>query len=163
VRWEYLRDRTRSGRAGERGEAMAVVVERLRLKSRGNAQVHDITAQVEHALDSSGLGEGVVTVFVPGSTAGVTTIEYEPGLVADLQRSFESLAPQNIPYAHDARWGDGNGHSHVRAALMGPSLSVPFSEGRMILGTWQQIVVVDFDNRARRREVVVQIMGEDRS
>jgi secondary thiamine-phosphate synthase enzyme len=141
---------------------VSVVVERLKLKTRGHGDVLDITPKVARLLDSSGLGEGVVTVFAPGATAGVTTIEYEPGLIQDLQRAFEGVAPQDIPYAHNERWGDGNGHSHVRASMLGPSLSVPFSKGTMILGTWQQIVVVDFDNRPRRREIVVQIMGEAR-
>ncbi len=137
-----------------------VVVETLEKKSRGDGHVLDVTEDVDGILKSSGLERGLVTVFVPGATAGVTTIEYEPGLVADLGRAFENLAPSNLPYAHNERWGDGNGHSHVRAGLLGPSLSVPFSEGRMFLGTWQQIVVVDFDNHPRRRRIVVQIMGE---
>lgn len=139
---------------------MTVVTERIKLKSRGNAEVLDVTPEVSGILESSGMEEGLLTVFVPGSTAAVTTIEFESGLVSDLQRAFDGVAPENIPYAHNARWGDGNGHSHVRAALLGPSLSIPFSRGRLILGTWQQIVLVDFDNRARRREVVVQVMGE---
>lgn len=137
-----------------------MVTERIKLKSRGNAEVLDVTPEVSGILESSGMEEGLLTVFVPGSTAAVTTIEFESGLVSDLQRAFDGVAPENIPYAHNARWGDGNGHSHVRAALLGPSLSIPFSRGRLILGTWQQIVLVDFDNRARRREVVVQVMGE---
>lgn len=139
---------------------MAVLSERIKLKSRGNADIHDITPEVEGIVGSSNLGDGVVTVFCPGSTGAVTTIEYESGLVADLERAFDEIAPQGIPYAHDARWGDGNGHSHVRAALLGPSLSVPFCGGRMILGTWQQIIFVDFDNRPRSREIVVQVIGE---
>jgi secondary thiamine-phosphate synthase enzyme len=103
---------------------------------------------------------GLVTVFVPGSTAGITTIEYEPGVVEDLKKAIERLAPQNIHYDHDARWGDGNGFAHVRASLLGPSLTVPFQEGNLLVGTWQQIVLVDFDNRPRNREIIVQVTGE---
>jgi len=139
---------------------LTVVFETIERKTRGNAHILDVTGDVAEVLESSDLERGLVTVFVPGATAGVTTIEFESGLVADLERAFEHLAPANIPYAHNERWGDGNGHSHVRAALLGPSLSVPFSEGRMILGTWQQIVVVDFDNHPRRRRIVVQVIGE---
>jgi len=138
---------------------LTVVFETIERKTRGNAHILDVTGDVAEVLESSDLERGLVTVFVPGATAGVTTIEFESGLV-DLERAFEHLAPANIPYAHNERWGDGNGHSHVRAALLGPSLSVPFSEGRMILGTWQQIVVVDFDNHPRRRRIVVQVIGE---
>ena len=139
---------------------MTVVFETIERKTRGNAHILDVTEDVAAVLESSGLKRGLVTVFVPGATAGVTTIEFESGLVADLERAFEHLAPSGIPYAHNERWGDGNGHSHVRAALLGPSLSVPFQGGRMILGTWQQIVVVDFDNHPRRRRIVVQVIGE---
>jgi secondary thiamine-phosphate synthase enzyme len=109
----------------------------------------------------SGLQRGVVTVFVVGSTAAVTTVEYEPGLVEDdLAAAFERLAPKDIDYAHNERWGDGNGYAHVRASLIGPSLAVPFVEGKLVCGTWQQIVLVDFDNRPRSRRVVVQMVGE---
>jgi len=103
---------------------------------------------------------GTVTAFITGSTAGVTTVEYEPGLIDDLDKLFERIAPKKIPYGHDARWGDGNGHAHVRASLLGSSLVVPFNSKRMMLGTWQQIIVIDFDNRPRNRTVVLQIMGE---
>jgi secondary thiamine-phosphate synthase enzyme len=142
---------------------MTVITEQLTRKTRGNSHILDITPEVAEVVRSSGLEDGLVTVFVPGATGGVTTIEYESGLVSDLERAFEGMAPENIPYAHNERWGDGNGHSHVRAAVLGPSLSVPFAEGQMILGTWQQIVVVDFDNRPRRRQIVVQVMGEGRA
>ena len=139
---------------------MAVSTQRLHLKTKGHSQIIDITGQVAEALERSGLAHGLLNVFVPGSTGGVTTIEYEPGLLRDLPEAFEKLAPAGQPYHHDATWGDGNGYAHVRSALVGVSLTVPFSDGRMILGTWQQIVLVDFDNRPRSREVVVQILGE---
>jgi secondary thiamine-phosphate synthase enzyme len=115
---------------------------------------------MSNAVRRSGLQAGIVTIFVVGSTAGVTTIEFEPGAVADFNRLFESLAPRGAEYAHHLRWGDDNGSSHVRAALLGPSTTVPFTDGRPVLGTWQQIVLVEFDTRARRREVVVQMVGE---
>jgi secondary thiamine-phosphate synthase enzyme len=131
----------------------------ISLRTQGGSDVADITGRVESAVRSSGVRDGLVTVFVPGSTAGVTTIEFEPGAVADLKRAIERLAPAGIHYDHDQRWGDGNGFSHVRAALLGPSLSIPVSQGRMELGTWQQIVLIDFDNRPRTREVVIQTLG----
>ena len=132
----------------------------LQLKTRGFNDTHDLTDKVQDFLENSNIADGVVTVFVPGSTAGITTIEYEPGVVEDLSRAIEKLAPQDGNYKHNLRWGDGNGFSHVRAALMGPSLSVPFTNKQLCLGTWQQIILIDFDNRARTREVVVQVMGE---
>jgi secondary thiamine-phosphate synthase enzyme len=131
----------------------------ITLSTKGLGDTHDITAQVAGFIEESGLETGMATVFVPGSTAGVTTIEYEPGAVADLNAAFERLAPQGIRYAHDDRWGDGNGFSHVRAALLGPSLTVPFVTGKLLLGTWQQIILVDFDNRPRQRRVVIQVVG----
>jgi len=132
----------------------------LQFSSKGNCDIIDITQQVGQAIYDSGVDSGTVTVFITGSTAGVTTVEYEPGLIDDLDKLFERIAPKNISYGHDARWGDGNGHSHVRASLLGSSLVVPFSSKRMMLGTWQQIIVVDFDNRPRNRTVMLQIMGE---
>ncbi len=141
---------------------MAVVTERFGVHTRGDADVVDITPHVQQAVDRSGLVHGVATVFIPGSTAGISTIEFEPGLRQDLPAAFERIAPRNIPYAHDATWHDGNGHAHVRSSLVGTSLSVPFENGKLILGTWQQVVLLDFDNRPRQREVVVQIMGEGR-
>ena len=120
----------------------------------------DITTQVERAVSKSGISSGIVVVFTPGSTAGLTTIEYEPGAVADLKSAIDRLAPEGAAYAHDARWGDGNGFSHVRAALLGPSLALPLREGALVIGTWQQIVLVDFDNRPRSRRVEVQIIGD---
>ena len=137
-----------------------VVTHNLQLHTRGNGEVHDITAQVAGAVQASDLKDGIVTVFVRGSTGGLSTVEYEPGLVADLGDYFDRAVPQGIPYAHDRRWHDGNGHSHVRATLLGPSLTVPFVEGRLTLGTWQQIIFVDFDVRSRSRTLIVQIVGE---
>lgn len=139
---------------------MAVLTNSIRLRTRGETDVIDITAEVEGCVVESGMSAGIVTVFVPGSTAGVTTIEYEEGAVRDLKEAFGRIAPEGIHYHHDARWGDGNGYSHVRAALQGASLTVPFSSSRLILGTWQQIIVIDFDNRPRSREIIVQIIGE---
>jgi len=139
---------------------MVVITTSLSLSTRGNADVHDITDQVAGAVADSGLNGGVVTVFCPSSTSALTTIEYESGCVSDLRRLFDEIVPPNRPYAHEAAWGDGNGHSHMRAALLGPSLSVPFVGGRLTLGTWQQVIYVDFDVRPRRRELVLQIVGE---
>lgn len=127
--------------------------------TRGNGHTIDITPDLQSAIRESGVQEGMAVLFVVGSTAGLTTMEFEPGLVSDLQRAFESIAPANAPYAHEARWGDDNGHAHVRASLLGPSLSVPIVQGRATLGTWQQVVLVDFDTRPRQRQVVVQILG----
>jgi secondary thiamine-phosphate synthase enzyme len=139
---------------------MKIQASTLNVPTKGMGDVIDLTVQVSTLLQRSGLTNGTATVFVPGSTAGVTTIEFESGVVGDLKQAFERLVPQNIHYAHDARWGDGNGFSHVRASLLGPSLTVPFSAGRLLLGTWQQIILVDFDNRSRDRDVIVQIQGE---
>ena len=122
--------------------------------------MHDLTAAVAEALSESGITDGIVTVFAPGATAGITTIEFEPGLRRDFPEAMERFAPRNIPYLHDETWHDGNGHSHVRASTIGPSLTVPAAAGGLVLGTWQQIVLVDFDNRARDRRVVVTILGE---
>lgn len=139
---------------------MLVKTKELALETRGFNDTHDITAQVADVVGASGLNDGVAVVFVPGSTAGITTIEFEPGVVADLSEAISRLAPEEIPYAHNIAWGDGNGFSHVRAALVGASITVPFSGRKLLLGTWQQIVLVDFDNRARRRRVIVQMMGQ---
>jgi len=133
---------------------------RIKLQTRGNCDIVDITEHVSKVVKESGLNVGTVTVFVSGSTAGVTTVEYEPGLISDLQALFERLMPQGMGYQHDRRWGDGNGHAHVRASLLGACLVVPFTDKRPMLGTWQQVVVIDFDNRPRSREVIVQIVGE---
>ena len=137
-----------------------IVTEYVEFQTRGNADMIDITPEVKEAVQRSGLDAGIVVVFAPGATGAVTTIEYEPGLVEDMEWALERLAPQDRDYAHNLRWGDGNGHSHVRASMMGPSLTVPFTEKRLILGTWQQIVFLDLDNRPRSRKIAVQIMGE---
>ncbi len=137
-----------------------VVTRRIGLKTQGNGHIVDITRQVAQEVASSGLKDGTVTVFVTGSTGGITTVEYESGLLSDLQKLFDRIAPSDIHYQHDLRWGDGNGHSHVRASLLGPSLTIPFVDQRLTLGTWQQIVFIDFDNRPRSRELVLQVMGE---
>lgn len=132
----------------------------IHLNTSGNADIHDITEEAQDLLRQSGLQNGIVTIFCPSSTSAITTIEHENGCFSDLRRLFDQIINPNQPYAHNNRWGDGNGHSHVRAALLGPSLTVPFVNGRLTLGTWQQIIFIDFDVRARRREIVIQIMGE---
>ena len=139
---------------------MTVATQTIALSTHGNGEVTDITAQVAEAVAASGIADGIVTVFVPGATGALTTVEYEPGLVADLGELFERLAPEDARYHHDEAWHDGNGHAHVRASLLGPSLTVPVRGGKLTLGTWQQIIFVDFDNRPRRRELVAQCMGE---
>lgn len=139
---------------------MSVITQGLRVETNGDTDLIDITGEVARGVIDSGLTVGTVTVFIPGSTAGVTTIEYESGAIRDFRDAIERIAPKDIAYHHDARWGDGNGYSHVRAALQGASLTVPFADSRLLLGTWQQIIVVDFDNRPRSREIILQIMGE---
>jgi secondary thiamine-phosphate synthase enzyme len=139
---------------------MAVKTISVHLSTRGNTDIHNVTEQVERAVSESGLKNGSVTVFTPSSTSALTTIEYESGALNDLRRLFEEIIPSNREYAHNARWGDGNGHSHVRAALLGASLTVPFVNGRLTLGAWQQIIFIDFDNRSRQRELILQVMGE---
>ena len=134
--------------------------ETISLSTRGFSDIIDITGKVLSVLKRSTIGNGLVTVFCPGSTGALTTIEYESGVLTDLKQALEKMAPSNIPYEHDRRWGDGNGFSHVRAALMKPSLTVPLIEGRLTLGTWQQIVFIDFDNRSRQRDVIVQVIGD---
>ena len=133
---------------------------KITLNTRGNADTHDLTEAVAEAVRDSGLALGIVTLFCPSSTSALTTIEYEPGALADLRRAFDEIAPANREYRHNERWHDGNGHSHLRAALLGPSLTIPFVDGRLTLGTWQQILFVDFDIKPRRRELVVQMIGE---
>ena len=137
-----------------------VVTDRISLQSKGHCDIIDITPQVEQQVAETDINSGTATLFVAGSTAGVTTIEFESGLLSDFQKMWERTIPKNIPYDHDRRWGDGNGYSHVRASLLGASLVIPFNDKRPTLGTWQQIVVVDFDNRPRSRQVILQIMGE---
>jgi len=137
-----------------------VATHRRDIATRGQDDAHDITEIVAAAVTQSGVTRGLATVFVVGSTAGVTTIEFEPGAVSDLNRLFEEIAPRHQDYRHHLRWGDDNGSSHVRAALLGPSLTVPFADGMLILGTWQQIMLIEFDTRPRKREIVVQVIGE---
>lgn len=137
-----------------------VSTEEISISTQGECDITDITPQVTDAVAKSGVASGIVTVFIAGSTAGVTTIEYEPGLVSDLKAMWQRLVPKGIAYGHDQHWGDGNGYSHVRAALLGASLVVPVSNGKLSLGTWQQIVVIDFDNRPRTRRVVLQVVGD---
>jgi secondary thiamine-phosphate synthase enzyme len=137
-----------------------VLSDTISLSTKGFCDIQDITSPVAATVGKAKITDGTATVFCPGSTGAVTTIEYESGVLEDLKKAIERMAPSNIPYAHDQRWGDGNGFSHVRAALLGPSLTVPVTEGKLALGTWQQVVFIDFDNRSRRRKIVVQVMGE---
>lgn len=130
----------------------------ISLSTKGFDDTQDITDAVAKIQEGSGVQNGLVTVFCQGSTGTITTIEFEPGVIQDLQEALDKIAPSGIPYHHDKAWGDGNGFSHVRAALMKPSLTIPVVEGKMFLGTWQQIVFIDFDNRPRKRKVVVQVM-----
>ena len=137
-----------------------VATHRHDLPTKGQGDAHDITDMVAAALAECGARAGILTIFVVGSTAAVTTIEFEPGAVADVNRLLESIAPRGDDYRHHLRWGDDNGSSHVRAALLGPSLTVPFAAGKLALGTWQQIMLLEFDTRPRRRELVIQVVGE---
>ncbi len=137
-----------------------VITQSVKLSTRGNGEIVDITGQVARKVAESELDDGTVTIFSPSATSSLTTIEYESGLVHDLQNLFDRLVPQDIDYRHNLRWGDGNGHSHVRAALFGASLTVPFVNKRLTLGTWQQIVFLDFDVRPHNRELVLQMIGE---
>lgn len=140
--------------------AMTVVSGSFELETRGHADCVDITTELRGAVESTGLRHGIAHLFVVGSTAAITTIELEPGCVADLQAMFERIAPEGATYRHHERWGDHNGHSHMRASLLGPHLAVPFVDASPTLGTWQQVILVDFDDRPRRRTVVVQTIGE---
>ena len=138
---------------------MEIETHSIPVKTKGNCDIIDLTSQVQQIVNNAGFLEGSVLIFAGGSTAGITTIEYEPGLLKDYPAFFNKIIPENITYQHDNTWHDGNGHSHVRAALQGASLTVPFNNGNLLLGTWQQIILVDFDNRPRRREIVVQVTG----
>jgi secondary thiamine-phosphate synthase enzyme len=142
------------------GKDMTVLTKEINLQSKGNCDIIDITSQVAKNVEESEVDNGVVTLFISGSTAGVTTIEYEPRLLSDFKGMWDRVIPRNIPYEHDKTWGDGNGHSHVRASTLGASLTIPFVNKRLTLGTWQQIVFVDFDNRPRSRKIAIQILGE---
>ena len=139
---------------------MSVQTYTIRISTQGNADIQDITRQVTNILGESDLEKGVITIFTSSSTSALTTIEFESGCLQDLRRLFDEIIDPQRHYAHNARWGDGNGHSHVRAALLGPSITIPFVDRRLTLGTWQQVIFVDFDNRQRQRELVVQIIGE---
>ena len=138
-----------------------MAVSRISVELKADGGMSDITEQVQGEIEKTGLAEGTVTVFMPGSTGTITTIEYEPGLVkTDLPQALARVAPTDIPYEHHKRWGDDNGRSHVKASIMSPSLVVPFTRGRLTLGTWQQIVAINWDTRPRRREIIIQVMGE---
>lgn len=139
---------------------MSVITQTVQFETQGEADIVDITDLVSMAVIKSDLTSGIVTIFTPSSTSSITTIEYESGCLSDLRRLFDEIIPKNKSYLHNARWGDGNGHAHVRAALLGPSLTIPLTEKKLTLGTWQQIVFIDFDNRPRRRELIVQIIGD---
>ncbi len=137
-----------------------VVTKKISLQTKGHCDIIDITPQVEQQVAETDINNGTATLFIDGSTAGISTIEFESGLLSDFKSMWERNIPQNIPYNHDRRRGDGNGYSHVRASLLGASLVIPFNDKRLTLGTWQQIVLVDFDNRPRSRQIIAQIMGE---
>ena len=139
---------------------MKIVTKDITFQSKGNCDIIDITSQVAQDVAESGISNGTITLFVGGSTAGITTIEYEPRLLNDFKNMWDRVIPQNIPYEHNKTWGDGNGHSHVRASVLGASLTIPLVNKKLTLGTWQQIVLLDFDNRPRRREIVLQVLGE---
>ncbi|MFQ5940441.1 MAG: secondary thiamine-phosphate synthase enzyme YjbQ [Nitrososphaerales archaeon] len=139
---------------------MVVITKMMKIKTKGELEMVNITNDVERAIKESRVNDGIATVFVPGSTAALTTIEYEPGLQSDFPNMLERIAPKNITYEHEQMWHDGNGHSHVRASLVGPSLTVPFMDKQLLLGTWQQIVLIEFDTRSRERNVVIQVIGD---
>ncbi len=140
-------------------DGIALVTDTLAVSTRGESQMLDLTPSIQAAVERHRYREGQVLVFVSGSTAALTTVEFEPGLQRDLPAAFERIAPRDLPYAHEATWHDDNGHAHVRASLIGPSLVAPFKDGRLLLGTWQQIVLIDFDTRPRQRELVLQLCG----
>jgi len=139
---------------------LTVKTKQLSIHTKGEGDILDVTGAVAEAVVETRLKNGIVTVFVPGSTGALTTIEYEPGLLKDFPNMLECVAPKNLVYEHEKRWHDGNGHSHVRASLIGPSLTVPFANGRLTLGTWQQIIFMELDVRSRVRNIILQIMGE---
>ncbi len=138
---------------------MSVITKELHFDTKGEVEIIDITEKVNNKLRESDIEDGTVTIFVPGSTGAVTTIEYEPGLLHDLPNALERLFPKGLDYEHELRWHDGNGHSHVRASFFGPSLTVPFGNKMMLLGTWQQVVFVELDNKRRSRRIILQILG----
>ncbi len=138
---------------------MDIYQERISFRTKGETDILDLTDKVAEAIKQAGVSTGNVLLFIPGATAALTTMEFEPGLVSDLRRALERIAPRDHGYKHNEKWGDGNGHAHIRATLLGPSLTIPISGGRMTLGTWQQIIFIDFDNRPRERTVLVQMTG----
>jgi secondary thiamine-phosphate synthase enzyme len=138
-----------------------VHTQHVRLRTHGHADIHDLTEALARALQASGIRDGLLTVFTPSSTSAITTIEYESGALEDLRRARDRLAPPDAEYQHNQAWGDGNGHAHLRAALLKPSLSIPVQEGQLTLGTWQQVVFIDFDTRPRSRSIIVQVMGTE--
>jgi len=139
---------------------MSVKSEEISVKTTSGTDVVDITLDIHKVIAGSGIVNGAVILFVPGSTAALTTIEYESGVINDLKKAIDRIAPQDIYYEHNERWGDGNGYAHVRAAVLGPSLHIPLIDGKLTLGVWQQIVLLDFDNRPRQRQVIIQLLGE---
>jgi secondary thiamine-phosphate synthase enzyme len=139
---------------------MPVVTKKIKFQTKGEVDILDITKQVNKVIQETTIKDGIATVFCPGATGAITTIEYEPGLIEDLPNALEKFAPKNAYYKHHELWRDGNGHSHVRASIMGPSLTVPFNDKRLILGTWQQLVFVELDVKPRNRQIIVQIIGE---
>lgn len=139
---------------------MNIQTQKIKFSTRGQTDIIDITDKIESLVEKSGFKEGMVNIFTVGSTAGITTIEYEPGLIQDLKVFWNKLIPENADYAHNAHWGDGNGYAHIRSSFLKSSLNIPFTQEKLCLGTWQQIVYIDFDNRPRQREVVVQVIGK---
>ncbi len=139
---------------------MGVKEFRITFRTRGFTEIKNITEEIKEKVNESGFKEGIVVVFVPGATGGITTMEFEPGAIRDLQETLERIAPQSGKYHHDHRWGDGNAYAHIRSAIIGTSVSIPFSNGNLELGMWQSIVFIDFDNKPRRRELIVKIIGE---
>lgn len=139
---------------------MAVETREITFITKGNCDVVDVTSQISEEIKQGGINDGIVTIFVPGSTGGLSTIEYESGLVSDIKEAMERIAPQGIEYKHNLKWKDGNGHSHIRASIVGPSITIPFTKKKMLLGTWQQVIFLDFDNCSRNRRLILQILGE---
>lgn len=139
---------------------MSVETREITFITKGNCDVIDVTSQISEEIKQAGVSDGIVTIFVPGSTGGLSTIEYESGLVSDIKEAMERIAPQEIEYKHNLKWKDGNGHSHIRASIVGPSITIPFTKKKMLLGTWQQVIFLDFDNCSRNRRLILQIIGE---
>jgi secondary thiamine-phosphate synthase enzyme len=139
---------------------VTICTKKITEQTAGFCDIVDLTAKINEHIEHTKIRQGLVSVFVSGSTAGITTVEHEPGLVQDLKELVEKLIPSNRRYHHDDRWGDDNGFSHLRASLFGPSISIPIENGRPLLGTWQQVILLDFDNRPRTREIIVQVVGE---